>query len=257
MAEYLYGSEEVFVDKMNKKAQELGMDNTNFVNCTGLPKQGQYSTAKDVSIMFSELIKHDEYFAFSNIWMDEINHSEGRKTEISNTNKLIRFYEGCDGGKTGYTAEAGHCLAACAKRNGMRLISVVINSPDSKTRFKEVSSMFNYGFANYVNKLIIDNNKPLELSVEVDGGKKDSVLVKAERPVYLFMKKNEKRSVDIDFLPNKNIVAPLSVGDAVGEIAIYENGIQIDSVKIVCLEDVEKASYFDIIQDVIENWALI
>ena len=120
------------------------MNDTVFVNCTGLPKAGQYSCAKDVAVMFSELIKHKAYFNYSGIWMDEISHPKGRITQISNTNKLIRFYSGCDAGKTGYTSEAGHCLAASAKRNGMRLISVIISAPDGKTRFKEASSLFNY-----------------------------------------------------------------------------------------------------------------
>ena len=138
MAERICGSEELFVEKMNDRAKDLGMENTNFSNCTGLPKPNQYSCAKDVATMYIELTKHSDYFEFSSIWMDEICHPNNRKTQISNTNKLIRFYEGCEGGKTGYTNEAGHCLVASAKRQNMRLVSVVISAVDSKTRFKEV-----------------------------------------------------------------------------------------------------------------------
>ena len=154
MAERICGSEDAFVRKMNERAKELSMERTVFVNCTGLPKPDQHSCAKDVVKMFSELIKHKDYFTYSGIWMDEISHPKGRITEMSNTNKLIRFYQGCDGGKTGYTSDAGHCLCACAERNGLRLISVVISAPDSKTRFKEVSKMFDSGFANYENKFV-------------------------------------------------------------------------------------------------------
>ena len=257
MAERLCGNENTFVEKMNEKAAELEMNDTVFVNCTGLPKPGQYSSARDVSKMFSELIKNEEYFRFSRIWTDVVKHPKERETQISNTNKLIRFYQGCDGGKTGFTSEAGHCLVATAKRNGMRLICVVISSPDSKTRFKEVSSMFNYGFANYTNKLIIDNKKPLEITVEVLGGKKDKIKTVAEKPVYIFTEKNQKRSLEIDFIPNKNVQAPIKKGDKVGTLCVYENQIEIASVNVLSSESVSKLTYFDIIKDIGKNWALI
>ena len=257
MAEHICGSEEVFVEKMNEKAQSLGMKNTVFTNCTGLPKAGQFSSAKDVAIMFSELLKHKDYFRFSNIWMDEINHPNDRITQISNTNKLIRFYEGCDSGKTGYTSEAGHCLCASAKRNGMRLISVVISSPDSKTRFNEASSLFNYGFANFTNKMIIDDKKPLDIKVEISGGKQDTIEVIAEKPFFLFSEKNQKRSVEINFVPEEKIKAPVLKGDSVGYLVIYENNIEIGRVKVISNETVECQTYFDVLYDVIKGWSLI
>lgn len=256
MAEKICGSEHNFVEKMNQKAQELKMDNTFFVNCTGLPKSGQYSCAKDVSIMFSNLIKHQKYFNFSNIWMDKIEHSNQRYTEISNTNKLIRFYEGCDAGKTGYTSEAGHCLCASAMRNGMRLISVVINSPDSKTRFKECSNMFNYGFDNYQSKTIIKENIPLDINVNVSKGKKSNLSVVCDRSINMISRKNKERCFEINFIPLEEVKAPVLKGEKVGELKIYENGIEIDSVNIVSNEDVLEKTYFDCIFDVIDNWAL-
>ena len=153
MAERIAGSQANFVDKMNEKASELGMNNTVFVNCTGLPQAGQYSCARDVGVMFSKLLEHKDYYKFSKIWTDVVMHPNDRKTEISNTNKLIRFYKGCDSGKTGYTNEAGHCLTASAVRNDMRLVGVVICASNSKERFSDVSNMFNYGFDNFCNKL--------------------------------------------------------------------------------------------------------
>ena len=126
MAEHIGGSVEGFVNLMNKRADELGMQDTVFVNCTGLPAAGQFSTAKDVSKMFRELIGHKKYFEYSGVWMEDFQHPGGRVTGLTNTNKLIRQYNGCDGGKTGYTSEAMHCLAATAKRGDMRLISVVV-----------------------------------------------------------------------------------------------------------------------------------
>jgi len=257
MAEKICGSEDLFVDKMNDKALELGMNNTNFANCTGLPKAGQYSCAEDVAKMFSELIKHKDYFKYSRIWMDEISHPGGRVTEISNTNKLIRFYEGCDGGKTGYTSEAGHCLCATSIRNGMRLVSVVISSPDSKTRFKEVSSMFNYGFANFANKMVVNDSEPLSIKVDVLNGKKDSISVRAEKPVFIFSKKNEQRSVEINFEPIERVKAPINKGDVVGKLNVYENGVSIASVNVISEENVESMTYFDHLQDIANNWGLI
>lgn len=257
LAETISGSEELFIEKMNDKAKELNMLNTNFVNCTGLPKPGQYSCALDVATMFNELLNHEEYFRFSKIWTDKIKHPNERFTDISNTNKLIRFYNGCDCGKTGYTNEAGHCLVASAIKNGMRLISVVISSPDSKTRFNEVSSMFNYGFSYYTNKLVVDNNKPLDLVVKIDGGKKDSIEIIAEKPFYVFTKKDEKRSVELNFVPFDKNKAPIRKGDVLGELHIYENGIQISTINVLANEDVNLKTYFDVICDIGENWGII
>jgi len=257
MAERLCGSESVFVDKMNERAKELGMDNTVFVNCTGLPKPSQHSTAKDVSTMFAELIKHKEYFNYSKIWMDKIPHPHDRYTEISNTNKLVRFYKGCDGGKTGYTNEAGHCLAASAERNGTRLVGVVISAPDSKSRFNDVSSMFNYGFANFESRTIIDANKPLEIFANIKGGKQEKVQIIAENNVKLFGKKTEIRGVEFSFVSSKNLTAPIKKGDKLGEIIVFENNIEIAKVNALATCDVDEKTYFDYIKDIVFNWALI
>ncbi len=257
MAEKICGSEDIFVQRMNEKASNLGLKNTNFVNCTGLPKPGQYSSAKDVAIMFSELVNHKEYFEFSKIWMDKINHPNDRITEISNTNKLIRFYKGCDGGKTGYTSEAGHCLTASAVRNNMRLVAVVICAPDSKTRFNEVSNMFNYGFANYENKVIVDNQTPIDIKVEVLGGKKEYLNIVAEENVCIFNKKGENYSVEINFEPISRVKAPIYKGEIIGKLSIYKDGLEIKSVNVLANEDVAKKTYFDNLSDILDNWSII
>ena len=256
LAEQISGSEELFVAEMNAKCKELGMNDTHFSNCTGLPKAQQYSCAKDVSKMFSELLTHKDYFTFSRIWMDEIHHDGGRVTEISNTNKLIRFYEGCDGGKTGYTSEAGHCLAASAQRKGMRLVSVVIKAPDGKTRFNDVSTMFNYGFANYENKLILDCEKPLEIPVTVTGGKQDSVLGVPAESYYLFSARNEKIALNIDFTPDEKVKAPVEKGQRIGSLTVEKDGILVKEIPVLAYETVEKQTYFDIVKNIIDNWKL-
>ncbi len=257
MAERICGSEQAFVEKMNEKASQLNMENTNFVNCTGLPKVGHYSCAEDVAKMFSCLIENEEYFRFSRIWTDVVKHPNDRITEISNTNKLIRFYKGCDGGKTGYTSEAGHCLVACAKRGDTRLISVIIKAPDSKTRFKEASSMFNYGFDNYVSRMIVDTNKPLNFDVKVLGGKKDNLEIVASQPLYLFSNKNQKRSVEFDFVLKEKIKAPVQKGQSIGELVVYENGVEIATINVVSNENIEKKGYIDNVKDVIDNWGIV
>lgn len=256
MAEKIAGSEEQFVNLMNERAKELNMNNTCFVNCTGLPKAGQYSCAEDVAKMFSQLIKHPKYFEYSTIWMDKIEHPKDRFTEISNTNKLVHFYDGCDSGKTGYTAEAGHCLAASAKRGDMRLICVVISAPDSKTRFKEVSSMFNYGFANYVNKLVIDDKEPLNEEFAVFKGEKDVVKATPSKPLYLFGKRNEKRPIEVVVKHKEKLVAPIYKGDVLGEVCIYENGVLLTSCDVVSIEDVPCKSFFGALDNVIDNWSV-
>ncbi len=257
MAEKIAGSEQAFVEKMNEKASELKMENTVFSNCTGLPKSGQHSSAKDVAKMYSELIKHKDYFAFSNIWMDEIEHSNGRKTEISNTNKLIRFYKGCDGGKTGYTSEAKHCLTASAKRGDLKLISVVISAPDSKTRFKEASEMFNYGFANFTSKNILSENVPLEIKINVEKGKKNHAEIVPSESVSIFMQKGEKPNFEVTFNPLKKVFAPIKIGDVLGDITVYKDGIELKTVKAVSNENIDSASYFDHVKSIIDGISLI
>ncbi len=256
LAEEICGSETEFVTKMNEKAKDLGMNNTVFSNCTGLPKPMQYSTAKDVSIMFSELIKHEKYFEYSKIWTDKINHKNDRVTEITNTNKLVRFYNGCDGGKTGYTSESGHCLSACAYKNGMRLISVVISALDSKTRFKEVSSMFNYGFNNYQVKNVLQKDIPLEVKVRVENGKKDCIEVVPENDFSLICNKKQKRCIETDFVPYEKVKAPINKGDVLGVVNLYENNVKIGEVNVVSNENVDKKTYFDVINDIIKKWTL-
>ena len=257
MAEKLCGNEHAFVEKMNEKASELGMNDTLFVNCTGLPQPGQYSCAKDVAVMFSELLKNDEYYMFSKIWTDVIIHPNNRKTEISNTNKLIRFYNGCDSGKTGFTSEAGHCLSASAKRNDMRLICVVIGSPSSKERFKNVSELFNYAFANYENKKIVDCNKPLDIKIEVPNGKNTKLTIIPEKSIYVFCKKNSKVGIELSFEPIKKICAPIKKGEVIGKLVAYDNNVEVDAVNVLANQTILEKSYLDNIKNIVKNWAFI
>ena len=252
LAERLYGSEEECVKMMNEKANSLGLKNTLFSNCTGLPKPMQYSSAKDITMIFADLITHEIYFDYSKIWLDKIEHSKNA-TEISNTNKLVRFYDGCDGGKTGFTSEAGFCLTATAKRGNMRLISAVIGAPDSKTRFNEVSTMFNGAFNGYENKAVLDKNLPLNNGVKVLGGKVKSIEVVPENDFFVFSKKGDKGKIDLDY-NFIEVKAPISKGDVVGECVIYNNGVEVGRVNLLSNTTVDKMTYFDYVLEISKNW---
>lgn len=250
LAERLFGSEQAACDAMNDRAKKMGLTDTLFSNTTGLMKPTQYSCAEDVAKMLRSLISHGDYFKFSTIYLDEIEHSGGRKTTITNTNKLVKFYSGCDGGKTGYTAESGFCLAATAKRGAMRLISVVIKESDGKTRFKDVSATFDYGFSNYACKTVLDKTVPLEIKAEVKGGKPANVEIVPEKDFCIFGKKNETADVKIDFVPLEKISAPLNAGDSVGKLTVYNNGVMVGFVNAVCVNGVSEKTIFDYVLDI-------
>ena len=256
MAEHIAGGESFFTDKMNEKARELGANNTLFSNCTGLPKEPQYSTAKDVAIILKALLKHEEYYKISNVWMDTFKHPKGRTTEISNTNKLIRFYEGCDGGKTGFTNQAGYCLAATAKRNDMRVISVVIGEENSKTRFNDVKSTFDYAFANYSMKTAVDCNNPIDEKAAISGGKQNFVSVKPNRSSKVFVKRGDTSQYTVSTYFKEGLKAPLSVGDKIGELLVYKDGVEIDRIDLICNEKVERENFFDKFKEIAEKWTL-
>ena len=250
VAERLYGSEQGAVDEMNRKAEKLGLKNTLFSNCTGLIKPTQYSTAEDVAKMLASLIRHDDYFKYSKIYLDEIEHNGGRKTTITTTNHLVRFYNGCDGGKTGYTSESGFCLAATAKRGALRLIAVVIKETDGKTRFKDVSSCFDYGFANYSAKTVLDKDVPAEVKVKVTGGKIATAKIKPQKSLCVFGRKNQKDDIKIEFTPNQKIKAPLYEGDEVGRFTVYKDGVKFGEVAAVSAQNIAEKTYFDYIADI-------
>ena len=252
LAERLYGSEEECVVKMNEKVKSLGLNNTQFSNCTGLPKPMQYSSAKDIAMIFADLIKNEGYFEFSKIWMDKIEHSKNA-TEIANTNKLIKFYNGCDGGKTGFTNEAGFCLTATAKRGNMRLISSVIGASDSKTRFNAVSTMFNNGFNSYENKAVLDKDIPLDLTSKVNCGKIQRAELIPERDFFVLVKKGDKSSVDLEYFINE-LKAPIKKGEVAGFITVYNNGIEVGKVNVLTLQNIEKSNYFDTVRDIANAW---
>lgn len=255
LAEHISGSVEAFVARMNARAKELGMTDTAFKNCTGLPAAESFSSAKDVSIMFGELIKHSEYFEFAKVWLEDYQHPDGRVTTITNTNKLVRFYNGCDGGKTGFTSEAKFCLCATAKKNNMRVVAVIIGADSSKIRNAAISAMFDYSFSNFSNEIMLKAGENLDITLAVSGGKNQSVALGVERDVARFVSRDEKANYEIKYDLPSTVKAPIKKGDKVGEAYLVKDGVIVDKIAIVANEDVERMSFFDAIGEIAKNWS--
>lgn len=255
LSETVAGNEEEFVARMNDKASELGCKDTLFANCTGLPRDTQYSCAKDVAVMFSNLIKYEDYFNYSKVWLEDFVHPDNRTTSMTNTNKLIRKYSYCDGGKTGFTNEAGFCLASTAEKNSLRLVSVVLGASSSDDRFKSAMNMFDYGFANYKNKVVLDKDVTLNDEFAVRGGKTDSFAVRPERNSYIFSKIDSSPEITHNVIAY-DVKAPVALDAVVGKIEVYKDGVLADTVNVVAAQTVEKASFGDYFVRVAEDWDL-
>ena len=253
LAEYISGSESTFVNKMNMRAKELGMSNTLYANCTGLPEPNQYSTARDVATLMKELLRHKIYFKYSTIWMDELIHPSGRKTELVNTNKLTRYYNGCDAGKTGSTDEAGYCLCASAIRSDMRLISVVIGAKTGQERFNESANLLNFGFANFENKNLFSKNVSLG-KVGVKKSKVTEIDYYPEKDYAVLVKKGDKEAYKTEIVIDEKISAPIKAGEQIGTIMVIKNGEIKDKVNIVLKEDLNSLSYKDSLDKIISKW---
>ena len=245
LAEKIAGTEEMFVKMMNDRANELGLQDTNFKNCHGLDDANHYSSAYDMAIMAKELVKHTKIFEFTSIYEDYLRKGTDRSFWLVNTNKLVRFYKGVDGLKTGYTSEAGFCITATANINDMRIITVVMGEPDSETRNKDVSSVFDYVYAQYGLQKIIDTETILE-EVNVEKGKVENIGIVAKEEVTDLYNKNDGTGeftydVEID-----NLKAPLSKGDVVGKLTLKENNNVIRTIDLTINEDVKKANIFEL-----------
>lgn len=253
LAERVAGSENAFIERMNSRAKELGAENTLFANCTGLPKEPQYSCAKDVSLMMRELLKHQKYYEFSKVWLEEFVHPDGRTTTITNTNKLIRAYEGCDGGKTGFTNEAGFCLAATAKRGDTRLISVVIGADTSKSRNKTVSGLFDYAFSAYETKTVLEAGQSVG-KVAVRGSKVKEAEIVSEGMLSVFSKKGSTDGINVEYCYPNEIKAPVTRDEAIGEAVMYRDGVEIARTSLRLKDSVERISWWDSFREGAINW---
>ncbi len=243
LAEYIGGSVENFVKMMNDKAKELGMINTHYENVHGLDSENHYTSARDMSIVARELVKHDNILKYSSTYEEYLKKPDGTSTWMVNTNKLIRYYTGLDGLKTGYTKTAGYCLTATAKKNDMRLISVVMGEENSEVRNKETVELLNYGFSNFSKKIVIEKTKNLG-TLEIQKGKKEVIKVGLNTDVSDLIKNKEEKKYNYD-LKVDELIAPIKKGDKVGTLILKGDGKEIAKFDIVAKETIEKANYFD------------
>ena len=243
LAEHIANSDDRFVDMMNNKAEEWGLSNTHFVNVTGLPKDGQYSSAKDVSIMTSHLLEHEELYNYSKIWTEDYIHPSGRVTNLTNTNKLVRFYDGCDAGKTGYTDKAGYCLSASAKRNNMRIIATVIGAKTSKERFYIASSLMNTAFNDYEYMLMKKAGEGIENNIMIRHARSKKLPIAYASDVKVLAHRGgEQGEIAIEYNLPSYVVAPIKKNTVIGHCHVISDGKKSKDVDIIVTEDVSRDS---------------
>ena len=242
LAEYIGGSVENFVDMMNKKAEDLGLSNTHFINPHGLHADNHYSSAYDMAIMASNLINHEKILNYTSIYEDYFNKPDGSRTWLVNTNKLVRFFKGVDGLKTGYTKEAGYCLTATAKKNNVRYITVVMGEPSSDIRSSETTNMLNYAFNSFKLNTILDKNQELG-NIYIDKSKQKTAKIVVKIPVTeLISKEKEAPSYTYNLKVGK-LTAPLKAGTKVGTVEILDNeGLIVREEDVTISYDIEKSN---------------
>ncbi|MDD5923733.1 MAG: D-alanyl-D-alanine carboxypeptidase [Clostridia bacterium] len=252
LAEYICGSEESFVDEMNKKAKLLGMKETVFKNCNGLDEEGHVTSAYDVAIMSSELIKHNKIFEYTNIWMDNLRDG---KTQIVNTNKLLKTYNGITGLKTGTTSQAGSCITATAERDGLSLVAVVLGSATGAERFTDAAALLDHGFANYE---CYNPEKPKDLLSElsIKNGMQPTVKIKCDIDKTFICDKGMLDKISYKISYNKDIKAPIKIGDKLGTIK-YINGDEVlGEFPILAAENIEKMTFSSVFSLLIKSFLI-
>lgn len=256
LAEHIGGDEVSFVKLMNEKAKELGMKNTIYANATGLPAPNQYSTAYDTTLILAQLNKYEAYKNDCKIWMDDFVHPSGRVTQLVNTNRLVKYYSPCVSGKTGFTDEAGYCLSACASKNNMDLIAVVLGCKDSASRFSECMTLLNYGFDHYEIKNVVEKNAVLEQKVKVLRGKEKEIWLIYQEDFAVLKEKGNNNQIDVNIQLPETVIAPICQGDVVGKAIISKDGVVVGEVNIVALSTVEKQTYKDAINRIGNYWGI-
>ena len=245
LAEKIAGTEENFVSLMNKRAKELGLTNTVFKNSHGLTTEGHYTTANDLAKIALELVKHEEIFKYTSLYESYLRENTNRRLWLVNTNKLVRFYDGVDGLKTGYTKTAGYCLVATAKKNNMRILAIVLDEPSSELRNKEASEMLDYAYAQYELGTAINTDKVLK-KAKVEKGYKDEVeIVPSKKVTFLKNKMDEDPRIDLTIDLN-NIKAPIKKGDKVGTMKVRINN-SYEVVELIVNEDINKITFFQLL----------
>ncbi|MGM0419825.1 MAG: D-alanyl-D-alanine carboxypeptidase family protein [Bacillota bacterium] len=242
LAEGISGSYYAFVEEMNEKAQELGMNNTNFRNSTGLPEPDHYSTARDIAIMSREVVKYPQIREWGQIWVDYID-LPNRQAMLTNTNRLILSYPGLDGIKTGHTNEAGYCLAASAARQDFRLISVVLKT-DSETERQEMTTrLLDYGFNNFKQETLLSADEIVQ-NVEFPGSKQGQASVRAAKNVNVILPRGNTEEPELEYMIKDEFDFPINSEDVVGEVAVVLEGEEVSRTDILAAENIERANIF-------------
>lgn len=245
MAEKISGSVDAFVELMNKRAKELGLKNTHFANPHGLDNENHYSTAYDMALMAKELLKHEDILKYTSIYEDYLTKPDGSQVWLVNTNRLVRFYDGVDGLKTGYTTDAGYCLTATAKKIDLRLISVVMKSPSAEERSSDTSTLLSYGFNSFKNNVIYSKDKVLG-KVPVEKGKIEEVDIYLKEDATEILNITEKPGDYTFNIKVDKITSPVKAGTIVGTAEIIDsNGNIIDEAEVIVKENIEAAGFFD------------
>ena len=246
MAERVAGSEESFVKKMNDKVKDLGLKDTHFSNATGLDIDNHYSSAYDMSIIAKELVKHEKILEFTGTYEEYLRKDSSSPFWLVNTNRLVKFYQGVDGLKTGFTDTAGYCLTATAKKDNMRLITVVMNDPSSNERSADTTKMLDYGYNIYMVKNIISKNTMIQKAKVELGKELEADIVPKEAITILSKKSENSRNITYEAKIDK-IIAPVKVGDKVGIIDIIEDGKKISSIDATVSKNIDKADFFTVL----------
>lgn len=254
LAEYLAGSEEAFVQRMNQRAQALGMQDTHYVNCTGYPQEGQYTTARDVMTLSCEVSRHPAYHTYASVWVDSLVHPSGRTTDLTNTNRLVRFYEGCDGFKTGSTDAAKFCVSATAEKNGMRLIAVVLGCENSQTRFNEARSMLEYGFANYQRVTVARKGENLGEQLKVNRGSAESVNLLLGSGLSMLLRNGQASQLKMELVLPDSVDAPVEAGQVVGFARVLLGETAVAKLNVVAASDAPLPGFIEGFFRIINAW---
>ncbi len=249
LAEHLCGTEEEFVAQMNKKAKSLGMKETVFKNCNGLDEDGHVTSAYDVAVMSRELTKHKKIYDYSNIWMDNL---RGGKTQLVNTNKLLKTYRGITGLKTGTTSKAGSCISATAERDGLSLIAVVLGSATGKDRFSDAAKLLDYGFANY-EMYTPDIPESAVTEIAVKNGMTDKIMTSAKSGSSILIQKGDKEKITSEIVLPNEIDAPVEKNAPIGKIIYKNSGHQIAEYPITAAESAEQINFSKIFQIILKQ----
>ena len=254
LSEHLAGTEAAFVERMNARAQALGMDNTHYVNCTGYPQEGQYTTARDVLMLCCEVARHPAYFKYASIWIDTLTHPGGRVTDLTNTNRLVRFYDDCDGFKTGSTDAAKYCLAATAERGGMRLVAIVLGASAGQKRFDEARAMLDYGFAAYQRLMVANKGDMLGESVPVRGGSAEEVALKLGSGLSMLLKKGQESQLRMELSLPEYIEAPVAEGDVIGLVSVLLGDRVVAKLNCIAAGDVPRPGFIEGLYRILNSW---